>query len=285
MPRPPIDGSVTLVTGASAGLGVEFARQLAPRVRVLALAARRVDRLETLAAELRARHPELTVMVQQADLGDQAQCEAVVRAIEEAHGAIDILINNAGLGDLGMFDLSSWDKVEKMLRVNVVALSFLMWRVLPGMIARRRGGILNVSSGNGLEWLPGFAVYAGTKHYVTALTESVYVEARPHGVLVSQVCPGPVMTEFQDVMGNFTGQSLPTWIQLTAEACVRKTLAGFRRGKPLIVPGLLMKFLRLLGATSLRSTKRLVYAPIASRLRTLQLRARAGEEQRQIGGG
>jgi uncharacterized protein len=285
MPRPPIDGSVTLVTGASAGMGVEFARQLAPRVRVLVLAARRVDRLETLAAELRAGHPQLAVMVRQADLVERAACDALLAAVEAEHGAIDILVNNAGMGDMGLFDLSSWDKVEQMIRINCLALSYLTWRVLPGMIARKKGGILNVSSSFGLEWMPGFGPYAATKHFVTALTEAIGIEAGPHGVAVTQVCPGPVRTEFQDVMGNFTPYRVPAFVEMSAEACVRKSLAAFRRGKPLLVPGLLMKLVMLLGATSPRMMRRIAYLPIAQRLRRLQLAARAQEQQHQIGPG
>jgi short-subunit dehydrogenase len=285
MPRPPIDGSVTLVTGASAGMGVEFARQLAPRVRALVLCARRIDRLNTLAAELRAAHPELLVSVHQADLCDRAACDAVLAAIEKELGPIGILINNAGMGDMGMYDLSRWEKVEQMIRINVLALSYLTWRVLPGMIARKKGGILNVSSGFGLQFLPGFAGYVATKHYVTAFTESIRLEARPHGVCITQVCPGPVRTEFNDVMGNFTPYDVPAFIEMPAATCVRKALRAFGRDQALLVPGLLMKLVMFLGATSPRFMRRLAYARIPGRLRRLQLLARAEKEQAQIGSG
>jgi short-subunit dehydrogenase len=269
-PRPPIDGSVTLVTGASAGMGVEFARQLAARVKVLCLAARRVERLEALAGELRRAHPSLTVSVYQVDLCDRPACDAFLGAIEEAHGPIDVLVNNAGMGDMGMFDLSSWDKTQHLLGINVVALSYLTWRVLPGMIARRRGGILNVSSSFGLQFMPGFATYVGSKHYVTAFSESIRIEARPHNVAITQVCPGPVATEFQDVMGNFTPYRVPSFMEMSARECVRRALAAFGRGKALLVPGLLMKLVLAIGALSPRPIRRLIYRPMAARLRAMQ---------------
>lgn len=268
--RPPLDGSVVMVTGASSGLGREFARLLAPRVRTLVLVARRVDRLEALRDELTATRPALSVVLAPCDLVDRAATDAMLDAVARDVGAVDVLVNNAGMGDMGLFERSSWDKTRQMLAINVDALCHLTRRLLPGMVERRRGGVLNVSSGFGLQFMPGFAAYAGTKHFVTGFTESLRLEARRTGVVVSQVCPGPVATEFEEVAGNFTGQKVPGFIELDAPTCARAALAGFERDRALVVPGLAMKVVMALGAATPRWVLRLLYGPVAARLRALQ---------------
>ncbi len=247
--RPPIDGGVVLLTGASAGIGLEMARMLAPRVATLILVARRKDRLDALSEELTGRHPGLKVVVMPCDLGDMEAIKVALGAIKEQVGAVDILINNAGFGDIGLFEMTAYDKLDLMLRVNCQALTLLTHRLLPDMIERGRGGVLNISSGFGFSWLPGVAVYAGTKHYVTAFTESLRLEVKGHGVVVTQVCPGPVATEFESVAGNPTGQSVPKILEIGAEQCARESLAGFERGRALVIPGwvaaAMMNFTRL----------------------------------------
>ena len=277
--RPPLDRSTILITGASSGIGLELARQLAPRAGGLILVARRTERLEALRTELVGRRPDLVVSVQTCDLGDRAATDAMLARVEAEVGSIDVLINNAGMGDMGLFELADWDKVARMLELNVVALTHLTHRLLGGMSARGRGGVLQVSSGFGLEFLPGFAAYVGTKHYVTGFTEALGIEARGRGVVVSQLCPGPVATEFEELAGNFTGRKVPGWLELSAAECVRAGLRGFERGRALIVPGFAMKLLMLFGSLSPRWLKRLVYRPVAAQLRALQLRAL--EQRRQ----
>ncbi len=267
--RPPLDGSHVLVTGASSGIGAELARQLAPRARALTLVARRGDRLATLAAELRAAHPALAVTVHAADLVDAEAAERMVADAERQHGPVDVLVNNAGFGDFGSYERTAWEKTERMLQLNVVALARLTRRVLPGMVARGRGGILNVSSGLGLQFLPGFAAYTGSKHFVTGFTESLRVEARARGVVVSQLCPGPVATEFEDVAGLAPGFS-PGLARISAERCARVAIRAFGRGRAIIVPGLLFKLVLFAGAISPRWLKRLVYRPVAARIRRLE---------------
>src|SRR5690606_23219227 len=144
-------------------------------------------RLEALATELRAGHPSLSVLVKGCDLLDRAQTDQVLGAIEAELGQVDVLINNAGFGDVSLFDLSSWEKNQRMIELNVTALTYLTHRLLPGMVARRRGGVLQVSSGFGLQFMPGFAAYVGTKHYVTGFTESLRIDVASHGVAVSQL--------------------------------------------------------------------------------------------------
>jgi short-subunit dehydrogenase len=266
--RPPIDGAVALVTGASSGIGREFAIQLAPRVKTLVLVARRVERLEALKTELTAKHAGLVVRLEPADLADRTQTDALLSRLE-APGSepIDIVVNSAGLGDAGLFDRSDWRKIEQMLVVNVTALTYLAHRLLPRMIARGRGGLLNVSSGFGLHFMPGMAVYAATKHYVTALTEALHAEARGTGVVVSQLCPGPVRTEFEEIAVSIPGLKVPKIFEISAERCVRSGLRGFERGRALVVPGLLMKLAIPLGGFVPRPIRRLFFGLIARRFR------------------
>ena len=272
-----IDSAIALVTGASSGIGTEIARQLAPRVKVLVLVARRKERLEALArelegaGELEGRGAE--VVVAACDLTDRDALDQLVTDVEREHGAIDLLLNNAGMGDIGMFDLADWDKTVRMLELNVRALTYLTHRIAPSMVAAGRGGILMISSGFGLTFAPGFAAYVGSKHYVTGLSESLRLELRPCGVTVTQVCPGPVATEFEEVAGNFTGQKVPGFLEITAQRCARDALRGLERGKALVVPGLIMRVVMFLAMRSPRFLLRLVHAPGARWMRDKQRKA------------
>lgn len=274
--KPPIDGGTVLLTGASAGIGRALAEELAPRVAKLVIAARRVERLQALADALRAKHPRLEVHVRGCDLGDVAAARALFDEVERSVGPVDVLVNNAGVGDIGMFDLADWGRLEKMITLNVTSLAALAHAALPRMIARRRGGILNVSSGFGLEYMPGFSAYAASKHFVSALTEGLRVEARPFGVVVSQVCPGPVRTEFQEVGGqDFADQKIPSFVEISAEQCARAAVRGFSKGRALILPSLLIRFAMLLGALTPRWLKRFVYRIVANEMRRRQEQRRA----------
>ena len=193
------NGCTALITGASAGLGTEFARQLAPYADTLVLVARRNDRLELLRAELTESFPHLRVRPYAADLSQDGARAEFIRWLGEQQIEVDVLINNAGLGDRGEFATSEWDKVRRILEVNISALTHLTHALVPGMIARGRAAILNVSSVAGFFPLPNFAVYAATKAYVTSLTEALRMELRPKGIAVTALCPGPVPTEFFDI--------------------------------------------------------------------------------------
>ena len=256
---PPLDGVVVL-TGASAGIGAAMARQLG-QARVLVLVARRKERLEALAAEL----PNAEVRA--CDLTDLAACEALVAGVEADHGGVDVLINNAGMGDLGLFEVAEPAKLSRMIDLNVRALTFLTRRVLPGMLERKRGGILNVSSGYGLTWMPVASAYVGTKYYVTAFTESLRSELYGTGVVVTQVNPGPVKTEFESVAGNPVGRPMPGWMQISAEQCARESLAAFRKGRALSIPGWVAWLLITSGRLSPSWVLRLMYWPLGGMLR------------------
>ncbi len=261
--RPPIDGATVLLTGASSGIGLELARQLAPRAGGIVLVARRVDRLEALRSELLAARPELKVWVRPCDLVDAAAVDALTGGLADDVGAVDVLINNAGVGDFAFLESADWAKLHRMLELNVRALAQLTYALLPKMIERGRGGVLNVSSGLGLVPMPMLAVYSGTKHFVTGLTEALRAELSGTGVVVSQVCPGPVKTEFLDVAGNPTGHNVPGLVEISARQCARDALRGFGRGRALIVPGRVLPLFLWLGRLTARPILRRVYGLFA----------------------
>ncbi|MEM9454496.1 MAG: SDR family oxidoreductase [Myxococcota bacterium] len=263
--RPPLDGSI-VITGASAGIGEALAAQVAGRARRLWLVARREDRLQALAQRLRADHAGLQVEVVPCDL---AQASARERLVERllAAGPLDVLINNAGFGDQNLLEHARWDRLEQMLAVNVVALTHLTQRLLPAMVERGRGGVLNISSGFGLSWMPGLAVYVGTKHYVTGLSEALRAEVAPRGVVVTQVCPGPVRTEFHGLTHNTTGQRSPGFAYISADQCAAEALAGFERNRAIVVPGVVIRNLLRLYAVTPRWLWRRLAQRMVGRLR------------------
>ena len=193
------EGCTALITGASSGLGAEFARQLAPYARSLVLVARRNDRLEELAGELRGIHRDLDVRIYCADLASEDKRTELAGWLRKESISVDFLINNAGLGDHGKFDASDWNRVRAMLDVNIAALTHLTHLLVPSMLGGGRAAVLNVSSVASFFPLPQMAVYSATKAYVTSFSEALAIELRPRGITVTALCPGPVPTEFFDV--------------------------------------------------------------------------------------
>jgi short-subunit dehydrogenase len=243
-----IDGCTTLITGASAGLGREFARQLAGRAHSLILVARREQKLSELRDELRRQHPNLTVRIRNTDLADLAQLKELMSWLDHEKTDVDLLINNAGLGDSGPFATSDPIRNEQMMFVNMIALTSLTRHLLPQMIARKRGGILNVSSSAGFLPIPGMAIYAATKAYVTSFSEALRAELRGTGVSICALCPGPVHTEFQEVAKRSGGQREdgPEFVHVSVEQVVRDALTGLEADRPLVIPGLPMKIVMFL---------------------------------------
>lgn len=238
-----LDGCNTLITGASAGIGREFARQLAGRAKSLILIARREQKLNELRDELNQRYPNVAVSVLKTDLADPAQLNELLAWLNHKGIDVDLLINNAGLGDSGAFSTSDPIRNEQMTLVNIVALTMLTRHLLPRMIARQRGGILNVSSSAGFLPIPDFAVYAATKAYVTSFSEALRAELRGIGVSVCSLCPGPVHTEFQEVAKRPGAQpdTGPEFVFVSAEEVVRDALAALEADRPLVIPGFPMK--------------------------------------------
>ena len=243
-----LDGCNTLITGASAGIGREFARQLAGHAHSMILVARREDRLAELRDELQDQHPNLAVQIRQVDLAEPAQLKGLIEWFDRENINVDLLINNAGLGDSGHFAISDPIRNEQMTLVNAVALTSLTRHVLPQMIAKRRGGILNVSSSAGFLPVPGSAVYAATKAYVTSFSEALRAELHGTGISVCALCPGPVRTEFQQVAKRRDGRPEigPKFVLVPVEQVARDAINGLEADKPIVIPGFAMKFAMLL---------------------------------------
>ncbi len=221
---------VTLITGASAGLGVDFARQLSAKGHRLVLVARRKDRLDALASELgNARSVAL-------DLAGPGAVEALMADLEAAGEQVETLINNAGFGLIGRFATSDPARLREMIDLNVGTLTDLCRAVAPGMIERGRGAILNLASTAAFQAGPGMAVYFATKAYVLSLTEALHEELNPHGIKVSALCPGPTRTEFGEVAG-FRSNGWFDRISMDSAAVVAQGLAGLERNRAIVVTG------------------------------------------------
>lgn len=226
-----------LVTGASAGIGEALARQLAARGYGIALTARRQGRLEQLADDIRAVHGvETRVLV--ADLADP---QAPTRLAEAVAGLrVEVLVNNAGLGSRGAFLERPWPEHAAFIQVMVTALTELTHRLLPAMVERRRGYLLNVASVAGLmPGTPGRTLYGGIKAYVIAFSEALAAEQKANGIRVCALCPGFTHSEFHDV--NQTRQEvsqLPELLWMDAETVAREGLDALMEGQTVHVNGL-----------------------------------------------
>ncbi len=194
-------GKRALITGASGGIGAAIARRLAREGIRVALTARRVERLEALADEIEAAGGEALPLP--ADLSRGEEREALVRRLKARWGSADILINNAGFGYGAPFERADWAQMEAMLAVNVDAVVHLSRLLLPDMLARREGWIVNIASIAGDIPGPPLSLYCATKAMVQALSEALYREVRHRGVHVATVNPGPVATEFWAVASGW----------------------------------------------------------------------------------
>jgi uncharacterized protein len=246
---------VTLITGASAGLGAEFARQCAARGEEVVLAARRRDRLETLAAEIGNAH------VVAADLSEPGAPTRVIAELATRELDVTRLINNAGFGLVGKFAHLSLPRQREMIDLNVRALTDFAYLVLPEMLERREGAILNVASTAAFQAGPNFAVYFATKAYVLSFTEALHHELKGTGVRVSALCPGPTATEFGGVAG-FKSARFNRFAADPADV-VRAGLAGLDRNQAVVIPGLLNK----VTAQSTRLVPRAAMRRIVARLK------------------
>jgi short-subunit dehydrogenase len=247
---------VALITGASAGLGVEFARQLAERGHRLVLVARRKDRLEALAKELgKARAIA-------ADLSKKDAAAKLIAEIAAAGEGVDLLVNNAGFGLIGNFAELDSKRLRQMIDLNCGVLTELCSAVAPAMIARKSGSILNVASTAAFQPGPKMAVYFATKAFVLSLSEALHEELKPHGIKVSCLCPGPTRTEFGDVAG-FGGNGLFDRVAMEAPEVVQAGLAGLDKNKAVVVTGWMNK----IGAASTRFAPRSVVRKIAGAIK------------------
>jgi uncharacterized protein len=227
-----------LITGASAGIGAAFARVFAERGFDLILTARREDRLEALAGELSRRHGA-AVRTVVADLGDPAAVERVCGWAVKEDARVDALVNNAGYGLACPYSASSWQRQRDMIQVMVTSVAELTHRLLPGMIARRYGRIVNVSSVAALlPGAPGATLYAATKAFLIKFSQSLAMELSDSGINVTALCPGLTWSEFHDVTGTRERMNrLPRWVWQDADAVAREGYDAVMRGRMVHVSG------------------------------------------------
>jgi uncharacterized protein len=235
MPLPaPQPDSIALITGASSGIGEQFARQLSAQGHRVALVARREDRLQRLTEELGGDERAVAIG---ADLAVEADRDRLAKRIESLGAEVEVLVNNAGLGLFGSFAETGREAELRQLRVDVEAVVDLMARYLPGMVNRGRGTIINMASTSGFQPLPYNAGYAAAKSHVLMLSEAVHAEVKEYGVTVTAVCPGPVPTEFQETNDAQFAERLPKMTWVSAERVARDALAAADRGRRTLIPG------------------------------------------------
>ena len=232
----PREGSAALITGASSGIGAEVARQLCARGPDAILVARRRDRLEQLATQLRERHGR-HVEVIACDVSDAPARAQLLAEIAALGLDVDVLVPCAGFGLIGPFVAQPPERLTEMVRTNVEAVVALAHALIPPMVSRRAGAVLLVSSFAGRQPMPNFGAYAATKAAVTSLAESLQCELRGSGVTVTALCPGGVTTEFADVAGaNRTEQRMPSALMISPEECARAAIEGLEHGRSIVTP-------------------------------------------------
>jgi uncharacterized protein len=225
-----------LITGASSGIGRELARLFAGAGSDLVLVARRGDRLHELSQELTS-HYGVKAHVLAKDLTLPSAAREISDELDRSGIVVDVLVNNAGFGDLGAFAELGVERQREMVQVNVLALTELTRRFLPGMISRRRGGILNVASAAAFQPGPLMSVYYATKAYVLHFSEGLAEELSGTGVSVTCLCPGPTATEF-GADSRMEGSLLFRMGAMNAATVARAGYAGFRAGKVIVLPGI-----------------------------------------------
>lgn len=238
MPLPsPSPDRTAVVTGASSGIGAEIARELARRGHHVTLVARSVDKLEALAAELE-QHAGASVVP--CDLGSRSDRESLASTLLAADRSVEVLVNNAGFSTLGPVHAADPDAEMHMVEVDVVAVVDLCARLLPGMVARGRGAVLNVASTAAFQPLPGQAGYGAGKAFVLSYTQSLAGELRGTGVTATTLCPGPVHTGFGERAGfskEDAEAALPAVMWVSAEKVALDAVNGLDKGRLVVIPG------------------------------------------------
>lgn len=249
--------ATALITGASSGLGEEFARQLARENYDLVLTARREDRLKTVAAEA-MKLGSSKVEVIASDLGQADAATKLHQQVTQRGIEIECLVNNAGFGTHGMFHKLPLDREVEEINLNITSLVAMTRLFLDGMVARGRGTIINVASTAAFQPVPYMATYAASKSFVLDFSEAVSYEVKSSGVTVMALCPGPTRTGFQNVAGvNESG--VPSFAYMDAKTVVAQALASAKRGKSVRINGIINSVM----AQSTRFTPRSLVARIA----------------------
>lgn len=250
-----------LVTGASSGIGADLARELVRRGRGVTLVARRAAPLRALADELAGRQVRVEVVV--ADLAVPAERTRVLGEVAERGLAVDVLVNNAGVGTSGPAAGADVERELAMVRLNVEAVVDLCTRVLPAMVAQRRGAVLNVASTAAFQPLPGQAAYAATKAFVLSYAEAVRAELRGTGVTMTVLCPGPVETGFAAAAGisDDEAHTLPSILWVSSRDVARAAVDGLDRDRGVVVPGVANR----VGAMGAHLAPRRLLLPVLAR--------------------
>jgi short-subunit dehydrogenase len=257
----PSENSVALVTGASSGIGSDLARELAARGHGVVLIARRADRLEALAAELRAAHG-VRAEALAADLIDPEAVRALPGRVEALGVEVSILINNAGYGSAGQFvDLDARAETD-MVRLNCETVVALSGAYAPRFAQRGAGAILIVASSAAMQPIPGQATYGASKAFALSFAEALHTEVSDLGVAVTALCPGPVETEFAQRAGlEDAFDAVPSFARVSSAECARQAIEGLARNKRVVAPGLAIRAVGVAG----RHTPRAILLPLMKR--------------------
>jgi uncharacterized protein len=223
--------ATALITGASSGIGVALASELARRGRDLTLVARRADRLRDLAEQLGGEHGVRVEWIS-CDVADPPARDRLASEVAERELVVDVLVNNAGIGTNGLFQELPVEGELQMVRLNVEAMLALCGAFVPGMVERGRGGVLNVASVSGFMPVPKQATYAASKAFVLTFTESLTLDLHGTGVTATALCPGPVKTEFGGII-----EGLPDRLYVEPERVAREAIDGLEAGDRTVIPG------------------------------------------------
>jgi short-subunit dehydrogenase len=248
--------ATALITGASTGLGADFARILAAMKYDLILVARNEERLKELGQSLKTTHG-ISYQTIKADLGKPGAADAMYQTIRSHGLSIDILINNAGCGQWGPFAESDFQGLNAMITLNMTALTEITRLCLPDMLARNSGRILNVASTAAFQPGPWMAAYYASKSYVLSLGEALSVELRGTGVSISTLCPGPTKTEFFE-RAQMGRSRLKNMFFADSHACARRGITGMMQGQTIIIDGWMNWFLAQSGRLMPRFAVRIV---------------------------
>jgi uncharacterized protein len=247
--------TTALVTGASSGIGVAIAGELARRGHALTLVARRADRLRDLAAEIGGKHGVRVEWIS-LDLTDASERDRLPAEVTARGQVVDLLVNDAGIGTSGPFHELPVAREVQLVRLNVEAMVALCGAFVPGMVERGSGGIINVASVSGFMPVPQQATYSASKAFVLTFTDALTMDLHGTGVTATALCPGPVKTEFAGII-----EGLPDRLFVDAERVAREAIDGLEQGRRTVVPGAFNKVNAAFG----RHTPRRVFLPLARR--------------------
>jgi len=233
----------TIITGGTEGIGLELAKLFAADKHNLIIVARNQDKLEDIKIKFEKEY-KITVEIIQSDLAVDKGCEKIIKTVEEKNFVVDNLINNAGIGSFGFFSESEYGFEEKLININIIALTNLTKYFLKDMIQRKEGGILNVASTASFIGGPRMSMYYSSKAYVLSLTEAIHDEVKNLGIRVSCLCPGPVKTSFQEKSGIKKSLKAKKYL-MDANRVAEEAYLGFIKGKAIIIPGYKNKVLIL----------------------------------------